>query len=82
MSSANEEEEEEKEDGCANAAVVVVCNDNAENDNTPAGTVSSKRVNKANTLADFDGCEDRTDFTILTYVRYYFKYFAFSGNED
>jgi hypothetical protein len=80
ISSANEEEEEEEEEGrvCANA-VVVVCNN--DEDSTPEDTVSSKRVNMANnTLADFDGCEYRTDFTILSHMRYHFKHFAFSGS--
>jgi hypothetical protein len=59
---------------------VVVCNDNDE-DSTPEDTVSSKRVNMANnTLADFDGCEYRTGFTILSHIRHSLKSFAFLGS--
>ena len=61
---------------------VDVCNDE-EGDNAPEeDTVSSKRVNRANnTVADFDSCEYRTDFTILSHRRDYFKYFAFFGSK-
>jgi hypothetical protein len=60
---------------------VVVCND--DEDNTPEeDTLSSKRVNRANnTVADFDSCEYRTDFTILSHRRDYFKFFAFFGSK-
>jgi hypothetical protein len=61
--------------------MVVICNDNEE-DSTPEDTVSSKRVNKANnTLADFDGCEYRTGFTILSHIRDCFKFFACFGSK-
>lgn len=56
-----------------------VCNGDEE-DSTPEDIVSSKRVNNAN-IADVD-CEIGMILTILSHIRYCFKYFAFFGSEE